>query len=253
MSDAPAPPGLAARLLERADGGVSTLRPRIAQTFAAEQARAAPLIERTGEVVAPPPPASLRPDAPVGSPSAAVTQTVPSPTQRLMPPHVPAAPKLAAQTGPTAIEPQPATAAAPLAPADATAPPAPGAVPGPVPVSSGSTRRAQYRPRQTDSLSAAVMQLLAPDPAAPSATREAPPPPRTDTPLRNDCPSPPTVSAPAPEPPRRASEPGLTIHIGEIVVAPEPHPAPRQAAPRPAWQPPLSLADYRATRARERR
>ena len=45
---------------------------------------------------------------------------------------------------------------------------------------------------------------------------------------------------------------GVTIHIGEIVIAPEPRAA-SDTGPRPAWQPPLSLSDYRASRARERR
>jgi hypothetical protein len=44
---------------------------------------------------------------------------------------------------------------------------------------------------------------------------------------------------------------GVTVHIGEIVVAPEPRGGPPASAPRPAWQPPVSLADYRASRARQ--
>lgn len=71
--------------------------------------------------------------------------------------------------------------------------------------------------------------------------------------MPSDRPAVPAIPAPMPGSARAASEPGLTIHIGEIVVAPEPRTAGRKATPRPAWQPPMSLAEYRATRARERR
>ena len=58
MSDAPAPGGLVARLLDRADGRVTALRPSVRPTFAAEQTRDEPFLETTEETPAAPPAAS---------------------------------------------------------------------------------------------------------------------------------------------------------------------------------------------------
>jgi hypothetical protein len=44
----------------------------------------------------------------------------------------------------------------------------------------------------------------------------------------------------------------LQIHIGELVIAPEPRAPMREAPPPAAWEPPMSLAHYRASRSRER-
>ena len=55
------------------------------------------------------------------------------------------------------------------------------------------------------------------------------------------------TAAPAP-----TEQAPLLIHIGELVIAPEPRAPVREAAPHPTWEPPLSLADYRASRSRER-
>lgn len=250
----PSPTGLAARLLDRADGGVSTLRPRIPQIFAAEQARAAPMLERTEEVAAAPPASSPRRDAPVAAPPPAVATAAATVAQRLMPSLAAPAPQVAAGADDPAIDPHPATPAptpTPDAPATPITWPAPGPMSDP---GSPPAARAQPRPRQTDSLSAAVMQLLAPDTMAPAAAREAEPDRSRDrAQVQSNRPAVLAVSAQAPASERAPTEPGLTIHIGEIVVAPEPRPAAREAAPRPAWQPPLSLAEYRATRTRERR
>ena len=49
------------------------------------------------------------------------------------------------------------------------------------------------------------------------------------------------------------SEAPLTIHIGEVIVAPETATEPGREVKSEKWQPPLSLDDYRAARARERR
>ncbi|MCW4460946.1 hypothetical protein OK349_04450 [Sphingomonas sp. BT-65] len=254
MSGARPSAGLAARLLDRADGGVSTLRPSIAQTFAAEQARGAPVLERTEEVAAPPPVSPQRRDA--SAPVVSAAPTASPALQRLMPPLAPLAPLVATQASEAAIEPSSSAlpaAAAPAAPQDPIAQAHAGAASSPVLLPPHGVQRAQPHPRQTDSLSAAVMQLLAPDYVPPAAAPGTTSPPvREDVQMRSDRPAVPAVSAPMPAS-ARAPEPGLTIHIGEIVVAPEPRPAAREPAPRPVWQPPLSLAEYRATRARERR
>lgn len=254
MNDARPSAGLAARLLDRADGGVSALRPRIAQTFAPEQSRAAPLLERTEEVAASPP-ATPRRNTPAAPAPVATAPDASAPQERLMPPPAPPASRAAAQADEAAVEPPPGAplpTSAPSAPASPIAQPSAGPA-IPVRPSPRDTHRAQPHPRQADSLSAAVMQLLAPDPAAPVAPREATlAPVRDNAPVGRERSAIPTVSAPVPIPAHAAAEPGLTIHIGEIVVAPEPRPA-RETASRPVWQPPLSLAEYRATRARERR
>ena len=100
-----------------------------------------------------------------------------------------------------------------------------------------------FRLRRPDSLSAAIAQLLAPEGhATPEPAARSPALPATDM-------GEPTLAGGA-EPAARG---GLTIHIGEVVIAPEPRAPQREKAQGPAWQPPLSLAEYRETRARERR
>jgi hypothetical protein len=54
-----------------------------------------------------------------------------------------------------------------------------------------------------------------------------------------------------PEQPGDQHRATLTIHIGEIVIAPDPARPQGEMQLRDRWQPPLSLDDYRARRARE--
>ena len=68
MSDGAPRQGLAARLLHRAEGRVTALRPQIASIFSADAAQEVPRLERTEEVAATPP-ASLghAPDLPAAA------------------------------------------------------------------------------------------------------------------------------------------------------------------------------------------
>jgi hypothetical protein len=110
--------------------------------------------------------------------------------------------------------------------------------------------------RRADSLSSAVMQLLGPQPGENSFGAPAPEPQpapggietsRFGTPVTPE----PTwgVNSPDAGP---ADQAPLQIHIGELVIAPEQRAPVREEAPRKVWEPPLSLADYRASRSRER-
>ena len=105
---------------------------------------------------------------------------------------------------------------------------------------------------RSDNLTAAVMRLL--DPSAAGADEPGPPrlAPQAERPARLEARESVGAGRPADPTPSDASPAGVTIHIGEIVIAPEPRAA-SDTGPRPAWQPPLSLSDYRASRARERR
>jgi hypothetical protein len=255
MSETPASGGLTARLLDRVEGRVSALRPSLPPTFAAEQARKAPLLEITEEV-----PAAL-PTAPpattaVRAQSRAATAS-PPPAPRLMPPAAPAdAPK-----GAPAF---PAVVAAPLEAAPARArselPAAQAAAtPSDKPVGVDQPKLIQARPEpvrasRPDSLTAAVMQLLDPSTAGTGEPPAQPAAPRPEPPAWHDERQE-SLDGRAPADPAKAERPsgGVTIHIGEIVVAPEPRAPARHAGPRAAWQPPLSLSEYRASRARERR
>lgn len=245
MSDSAARPGLAARLISSAQGGVTALRPQLANRFAAEGGGDPPLLERTEQVAASAPAAPPRAE---NAPRALATKraTAEDPPFRLMP----AEPALAqADADPAALPSDGQIEAGPVAATGS--PPAPSSAspdnlaPPPIP-----TPPVRGEPRG-DSLSAAVIQLLGTQSAAGETVAPAPP-------LRSDELATSRFAEPAATAPAATTrggpgeQPPLQIHIGEIVIAPEP-PAPlRERAPSPAWQPPLSLADYRASRARER-
>lgn len=254
-ADAPAT-GLAARLLRRAEGQVGALRPQLAATYSAAPEAAAPMIEWTEEIAAGPAPSPPKPRAPIPAAApwvpadAEPLRLMPAPQGDLtLPPKVPATMAEAAPPATTMGEaqphvPAPSAGQQPDASPLAVAPLAPHEAP-----------RARRGERAADSLSAAVLQLLGPtvttaplakaatspgqpDPAAPARPGQAVPH-ATDT-------LPGAASVPA------GNAPPLHIHIGELVIAPEPRAPQRDAAPAASWVPPLSLADYRASRERAR-
>ena len=258
MSETPAlTGGFAARLLNRAEGQVIALRPGIAPVFAAEQARAAPVLEPSEDVLTAP---MAQPAARAELPrSSAATDSASAPEFRLMP-------VVAKSIAPRQIaKPQPGANAEPAtfqpAPAQANEPAAPHAIAGESlsgePSAAGRLRPAPLRPKRGDSLSAAVLQLLGEGtggPAAASAVNAGRFPPERHHGLDAALP---TTLEPGASAARvtadPAAAPALTIHIGEIVVAPEPGPSAHSAQSPPPWQPPLSLSEYRARRAQERR
>ena len=245
--------GFAARLLGRAEGQITALRPQIGNLFAAEGGDAAPLLERSAEVVSTPPPAptgivsateqsQTRAGLEITEPAllmprqasepAQVSLVSPAPLAPLVPVAAVPAPdraeRISAITDQTPEQPAPArTAHAEFA---ATTEPAP----------------QPPRPeRSSDSLLAAVTQLLGPqfqveaESTAPRREVASPSDPFIASATQVNDPS-----APA------SQQQPLQIHIGELVIAPEsraPQPEPPAAA---QWQPPLSLDDYRASRTR---
>ena len=260
MSEAPASPcGFTARLLDRADGRINALRPGIPPVFSAEQERSAPLLERTEQSRTAPPIAAPQAEPAAAKPShTAANGDSAEPSLRLMPPADLARPFLPVVEAPAQV-PQPVEYSAAFPPAARQ-----GQRHGrSVAAATGSARHEDrppsepLRPRRGDSLSAAVMQLLGdagPGESGPepSSTNALPPElqrgPDSASPSQRERAETAVREALAP-----GAEPGLTIHIGEIVVAPEPVPAPGAAPSPPPWQPPLSLSDYRARRAQERR
>lgn len=261
MSEAPAPTGgFAARLLDRAEGRVTALRPGIPPVFAAEQARAEPVLERSDAVLAAPAASATQREGRAELPRAPVAaEGSHAPEFRLMPTSAERVePRQFAQPQPDAGSEQ---AVFQPNPAQANKPPSPlriatGSLPG-EPSSHGRLRPASPRSKRGDSLSAAVMQLLGESSigtaeAGPAIVGTFPPEPQ-----RGPRESRPTEREPganaAPVTVDTATAPALTIHIGEIVVAPEPGPASHFAPSPPPWQPPLSLSEYRARRAQERR
>lgn len=246
--------GLAARLLARADGQVSALRPQIAATYAAAPDATAPIIERTEEIaVGPAPSPPLAPDS--ARSAAPRTPTDPEPLRLMpearielpLPRAVPASVAEAADDAMVAMGEARLTDPRPSAERESAAPPA-----EPRPQPPRDFPRAQPGERAADSLSAAVLQLLGPAAAAAppaAASPDRPTPPATAWPGGTDTPSDsplPAAAAPAGGPPP------LHIHIGELVIAPEPRAPQREAAPAAPWAPPLSLAEYRASRERAR-
>ena len=261
MSEAPAPiGGFTARLLDRAEGRVTALRPGIPPVFAAEQARAAPVLERSEEVPTEPEAQAARHEGRAELPrSLAAADGSHAPEFRLMPvaaervePRQIAEPQPDAEGEPALFRPSPAQANEPAAPLRIATESHPGVSSG-----SGRLRSTPLRSKRGDSLSAAVMQLLG---ESSSGTAEAGPAFAGTFSPEPQCVSSegfPTEREPgasaahvAVDP---ASAPALTIHIGEIVVAPEPGSAAHSAPSPPPWQPPLSLSEYRARRAQERR
>lgn len=271
--------GYAARLLDRAAGRAGGLRPRIASYFGAKAATPDPLIEeRRIEHSAPPPaPQDRTEDTSVQATDGQTERTTTSPrppeteppisAPRLMPPVAPD-PQDQPRQPTAAAAPQPEThpRAAPEAgatrsdpPPEMTSPELPFAPEGNQPVRDGATPPDTDRPPTVSvpdlqSALAAAVARLTPSPEKdrepglmPRAEPErpvtaTPPPGAPEAPaLQSDD----SIEAPAP----------LHIHIGEIVIAPDPQAPPASkaaSAPQPpAWQPTLSLDDYREQRRKE--
>ena len=117
-----------------------------------------------------------------------------------------------------------------------------------------SRRGAGLHTTPGDSLVAAINQLLGSDQPAPDQRDQSGPAPAANSASLSQVGDRAVAKDLPPASRQDRSEPALRIHIGEIVIAPEPGPpstAERLAAP--AWQPPVALAEYRAARARERR
>lgn len=255
MSEGAPRRGLAARLLRRAECHVTALRPQIASAYSADAAQEAPLLERTQEIAATPP-ASPR-HAPNLPAAAAPPESRPEPEPfRLMPgetPHVPPAnprPDAAWTTSDPEVE------AEAWVPTDSRFPAA-AARAAPWPPLPRVERPLRFEERRADSLSTAVMQLLGPQMAETSPGAPTPEPrPALDAFATTGL-AVPVAPVPAATMDAAAAAPAeqapLQIHIGELVIAPELRAPVREAAPRAAWEPPLSLADYRASRSRERR
>jgi hypothetical protein len=270
MSDGAHRQGFATRLLHCAQGRVTALRPQIASAFYADPAQEVPLIERIGEIAATPqasphqspsrpieaePPRS--PHQPPSRPAeAAPPRSRPEPEPfRLVPDEQPPVRSAHLRPDPARAESDPEVEANARVPAD---PPLPGADPRPV----ASQRRPRVEPplrfeeRRADSLSAAVAQLLGPTVAETSPGAPTPDPRPAADPFATTAfafPVVPVQAATMDMPAVGPTEPApLQIHIGELVIAPEPRPPVHETGPRAAWEPPLSLADYRASRSRER-
>jgi hypothetical protein len=255
MSDGAPRQGLAARLLHRAEGRVTALRPQIASTFSADAAQEAPRLERTEEVAATPPVSPRHaPDLPA---AAAPPQSRAGPELfRLMPgepPHVQPAisrPDTARPASDPEIE------ADGRAPTDSALPAAAARAAASLSLKRGK-RAPRFEERRADSLSAAVMQLLGPQVAGTYPGAPTPEPPPTPDAFATTGFAVPVATVPAATMESAAAAPteqaALQIHIGELVIAPAPRAPVHEAAPRAAWEPPLSLADYRASRSRERR
>lgn len=254
MSDGAPRQGLAARLLHRAEGRVTALRPQIASIFSADAAQEVPRLERTEEVAATPP-ASLghAPDLPA---AAAPPQYRPGPGVFRLMPGVPQ------QVPPAILRPDAAQPASDSeieadgrAPTDSPLPAAAARAAASVSLERGK-RPPRFEERRADSLSAAVMQLLGPQVAGPHPGAPTPNPPPAPDALATAGFAVPVATVPAATMDSAAAasseQAALQIHIGELVIAPEPRAPVHEAAPRAAWQPPLSLADYRASRSRER-
>jgi hypothetical protein len=113
-------------------------------------------------------------------------------------------------------------------------------------------RPPRFEERRADSLSTAVLQLIGPPMAAAHAGVPTPEPRRAPDASATARPGDPGAPVPAQTMDAAAAGPTeqapLQIHIGELVIAPEPRAPVRETA----WEPPLSLADYRASRSRER-
>lgn len=269
MSERPHTSGeFAARLLSRAEGQLSALRPGIAPVFFAEQARAAVPDDWTAEVTVSehettatrqPTSVAFHVETPAPPPRSTAYRVVADPG------HKPVFDPAPLQTTERSVGPQAAGPELPVPTTFARPDRRPDAERGvePASVSLGMPRTVTIPPRQSprpaaergDTLSAAVMQLLGDGhgsiaTTAPVAATAFPPEvtkqdSSVDRGFAETTSRESSVSADSP------AERSLTIHIGEIVVAAEPAAAPR-AAPQP-WQPPLALSEYRARRAQERR
>lgn len=252
MSDGASPGGFTARLLGRADGQFNALRPQIANTFAAEGGGGAPLLERSEETVVEAPHAA-EPGRPAASTSPAEQrQTVETP--RLMPAvnEQPEALTVAPVRADAPHPAQPATVTFRQNPEHTMASTAEvvGGIAAVEPLAQVQTRTQVQTQTQAPpvtprggSLLAVVSQLLGPQ-LLEASVPGAPAEPATADPFN---PSPAKISeAPAGASPQQP----LQIHIGELVIAPEPRAPEPAAMPTPQWQPPLSLDAYRASRSR---
>ncbi|MEM7614626.1 MAG: hypothetical protein AAF245_06245 [Pseudomonadota bacterium] len=263
MSGAEQQPGFAATLLARAKGEVSDLRPKITPYFGSTEPSDA-LPEITEEIAVAPdgtPPAQTQRAQPLTEPDQPAQQApmpaeaVAEPVQEapLMPSDA-VAPATPAPEIQAADPPPPGVMAAPLMPVpeppklEVAAPtPIPTPIPNETPKPAEPATPAAL-PDVAKQLAAALARLTS-DPVEaqeqrlmPEAPQAEPPAPQQPTAAENPA---------APQADDDRSQP-LTIHIGEVIVAPDP-PAPtppQQRAPRPKWTPALTLDDYRTSRAR---
>lgn len=263
MTDA-ATPGFADRLLGRARGDATPLRPKLSPFYAPMAETSAPLLDDPVQTDAPvvarietlpdrvPPPADAAPEAPLRQPAidhrsapSRPTTTKPAPLMPDPPAQVPAGP-------PAAPVPRRATVPAQRAASERVAPPP--ALPAnpviraadpvlspPQPTPALTPRPARPQPDIAAALALALARLTGPTPAP--AERLMPPealPAKAEAPAARNTPR---QGEPDPAP--------VHIHIGEIVVAADPAPAlPLPAPHRPDWSPVLTLDAYRASRQR---
>lgn len=246
MSKSAPDQGFAARLLSRAEGRVCALRPKLNNTFGAETAHAGPLLELSEEVAAAP--STSAPEAPSALHRSVMDPASESATPlHLMPGERPEVRALQGASEPQLLSPDTVVAAPPPS-VDRTATAA-SQSPAEMPPSRVD-RSLRFEERRSDTLLAAVTQLLGPQSAADAAAPSAEPrgwPDRfaADNPAAafdRDWGSGAPIST--------SEQPPLQIHIGELVIAPEPRAPQHEAAAPAAWAPPLSLADYRASRTR---
>jgi hypothetical protein len=261
MTDA-ATPGFADRLLGRARGEPTPLRPKLVPFYAPMPETPEPVLDEPVPSAAPaatrieaptgplPPPAVAAPQAPrrrepvePWSELMPLTRAEPAP---LMPaPPAPVVAGIPVATVPRrAEEPVQRTLAEgaakppvpPVGPVIRVADPAP-APAQPTPALSPPAARSQ--PDIAAALALALARLTGPT-AAPAERLMPPEPPPVDAPASRNTPR---HDGPGPAP--------VHIHIGEIVVAADPPPSPPPAAPRrPDWSPVLTLEAYRASRQR---
>ncbi|MEW9920202.1 hypothetical protein AB2B41_11335 [Marimonas sp. MJW-29] len=270
--------GFASRLLERAAGITGPLRPRIAPYFGTPEVSAKPLIEeetverqaQTPEPMSPKDrsPVASEPNGPEEISAPRFPQSPPrgEPEEhRLMPRQEPPATAQAVSSD-QAAEPSVTDAAAALPQTET--PPAPDTktaladVPVPprqTPPPTLTAAPPERGPRQSvpvpdlrTALAAAVARLRpAPDPEP-----EAKLMPSSEPNRANEPPAPRETPAPVQRPrhPQTQDPQPLHVHIGEIVIAPDPYDMPAQ---RPAtsqqteWKPALTLDDYRDRRRKE--
>lgn len=270
--------GFASRLLERAAGITGPLRPRIAPYFGAPEVTAKPLIEEeTVERQAQTPePMGPRDRSPVASkpagqaqksePRFPQTDQIEKPEEhRLMPRQEPPATAEAVSSDQVA-EPSTTDAAAAVpqkeppsasdiktAPADAPVPPrqTPPPTVAAAPPERGP-RQSVPVPDLRTALAAAVARLRpAPDPEP-----EAKLMPSSEPNRANEPPVPREKPAPVQRPrhPQTQDPQPLHVHIGEIVIAPDPHdmrPKRPAASQQTEWKPALTLDEYRDRRRKE--
>lgn len=275
----PVTQGFAARLLDRAAGLTGVLRPRIAPYFTATTATAAPLIEEQSieQPTSPPTPQQRTAEEPAKATDTR-PQRISAAPPRLENGQQAGEPRLmpAVTPDPQVQQTQPAIAVAP-SPAPRSQPVS-DAVP---PVTQEAGKPASSRlpdghdaiePAQHASkLPATERQPAVPVPDLKSALAAAV---ARLTPRQEDDPEPGLMPKTQPERPVTATPPPgapeapavraddsvdgsapLHIHIGEIVIAPDPQEQTASKAAvapqRPEWQPMLSLDDYRDQRRKE--